>query len=115
MSISVNNPAASRVWFDVNSLWLELRDGRLLAVPLAYFPRLQKATPKQRAKFEISGGGTGIHWNQLDEDISVAGLLSGKGDQTRSAIAATNAKSTFRRTANTRRKRAGKRSKLLTE
>lgn len=85
MSTSVNNPAASRVWFEKDSLWLELRDGRLLAVPLAYFPRLENATAKQRSKFELSGGGTGIHWDDLDEDISVSGLLAGRGDQTVSA------------------------------
>jgi hypothetical protein len=60
---------------------LRLADGRQLAVPLAYFPRLLSATPQQRMKFELSGGGTGIHWIELDEDISVAGLLMGYGDK----------------------------------
>ncbi|MBK8269987.1 MAG: DUF2442 domain-containing protein [Planctomycetes bacterium] len=106
MNISANNPSASRVWFDANSLWLELRDGRQLSVPLAYFPRLQNATVKQRAKFEMSGGGTGLHWDDLDEDISVAGLLAGRGDQTRSA-ASPPVKSKSKRNSNgmTRRKR----------
>lgn len=85
MSISVTEPAAQRVWFDDDNLWVELTDGRQLAVPLAYFPRLGRATPRQRARFETSGGGTGLHWDALDEDISVAGLLAGRGDQTRSA------------------------------
>jgi hypothetical protein len=57
-------------------------DGRQLAVPLAYFPRLINATPEQRQNFEISGNGTGIHWECIDEDISVEGLLKGFGDTT---------------------------------
>ena len=73
---------ASKIWFDKENLWVLLRDGRQLAVPMAYFPRLLKATPIKRNQYEISGGGTGIHWNKLDEDISVAGLLLGHGDLT---------------------------------
>ena len=76
------NPTAAKVWFDENSLWVGLRDGRQLSVPLAYFPRLLKASASQRLKFELSGGGTGIHWDELDEDISVAGLLLGQADAT---------------------------------
>ena len=75
--------AAKRVWFDDLNLWIELVDGRQLAVPLAYFPRLLNATPPQREQFEMSGGGTGLHWDALDEDISVEGLLLGIGDRTR--------------------------------
>lgn len=77
MSIS-----AKSLRFDENSMWVELADGRSLGIPLAWFPRLLAATPEQRAGFEISGGGTGLHWPELDEDISVAGLLAGRGDQT---------------------------------
>ena len=73
---------ATRVWFDQSYMWTELADGRRLAVPLAYFPRLDKATPGQREQYEISGNGTGLHWPHLDEDISVEGLLFGWGDQT---------------------------------
>jgi len=83
MIISASRAAASRVWFDAENLWLELLDGRQLAVPLAYFPRLQRATPEQRQCFELSGGGTGLHWDALHEDISVPALLAGRGDQTR--------------------------------
>ena len=75
--------AAKRVWFDDLNLWIELVDGRQLAVPLAYFPRLLKATSQQREQFEMSGGGTGLHWDALDEDISVEGLPLGIGDRTR--------------------------------
>ncbi|NOT01942.1 MAG: DUF2442 domain-containing protein [Phycisphaerales bacterium] len=83
MDILANRPAANRVWFDDANLWVELTDGRTLGVPLAYFPRLQRATPRQRARFEMSGGGTGLHWDSLDEDISVRALVLGRGDQTR--------------------------------
>ena len=75
-------PRAQRVFFQDDSLWVELRDGRTLGVPLAYFPRLLGATPEQRDQYEISGGGTGLHWDQLDEDISVKWLLLGSGDRT---------------------------------
>lgn len=70
-------------------MWLTLVDGRKLGVPLAYFPRLLAATPQQRERYEFSGNGTGIHWNELDEDISVQGLLMGLGDRTRSNRIAT--------------------------
>ena len=73
---------AAKVWFDETNLWVSLHDGRQLSVPLAYFPRLLRATLQQRKKFELSGGGIGIHWDALDEDISVAGLLLGQGDVT---------------------------------
>ena len=75
---------ASKVWFDANFMWVELQDGRQLAVPLSYFPRLLKATQPQRRKYELSGGGLGIHWNSLDEDISVPGLLMGVPDTVKS-------------------------------
>ena len=64
-------------------MWVDLADGRRLGVPLAYFPRLLKASPEQRNRYELSGAGSGIHWDELDEDISVEGLLMGIGDQTR--------------------------------
>jgi hypothetical protein len=73
---------ASKVWFDKENLWVSLRDGRQLSIPLAYFPRLLKASVAMRKKYKLSGGGTGIHWDELDEDISVPGLLLGQGDLT---------------------------------
>lgn len=72
---------ATRAWCDEDSLWLDLSDGRTLGVPLAWFPRLLRATPEQRAAVQIST--RGLHWEELDEDISVEGLLAGRGDQTR--------------------------------
>jgi len=77
--------AANKVWFDEVNIWLELTDGRQLSVPLAYFPRLLHANKDQLQQFELSGGGTGIHWDTLDEDISVEGLLLGIGDRTKAA------------------------------
>ena len=82
MSALAIEATASKIWFDDENLWVLLRDGRQLSIPLAYFPRLLKATPEKRNQYEISGGGMGLHWNKLDEDISVAGLLLGHGDMT---------------------------------
>ena len=78
--------SAKSVRFDDDSMWVELDDGRTLGVPLAWFPRLLDATAEQRAAYEISRGG--LHWEELDEDISIAGLLLGRGDQTRRRPAA---------------------------
>jgi hypothetical protein len=72
---------ATKVWFDEDSLWLDLSDGRTLSVPLAWLPKLLRATPEQRREVTIST--RGLHWEALDEDISVEGLLAGRGDQTR--------------------------------
>lgn len=71
---------AKSVRFDADSMWVELDDGRTIGVPLAWFPRLLHATPQQREQARISS--RGLHWEQLDEDISVAGLLAGLGDRT---------------------------------
>lgn len=72
---------ARSVSFDDSMMWVDLVDGRRLGVPLAYFPRLLRAAPEARARFVISGGGSGLHWDDLDEDISVDGLLLGIGDR----------------------------------
>ncbi len=71
---------ATGVTFDDDSMWVDLSDGRRLGVPLAWFPRLLRATPEQRATCRRSR--RGLHWAALNEDISVAGLLAGYGDQT---------------------------------
>ncbi len=60
-----------------DTLTVDLADGRTLSVPLAWYPRLLHATPEQRADWRLSGGGYGIHWAQIDEDISAEGLLKG--------------------------------------
>ena len=85
MSTLVAEAMATHVHFDKDTMWVDLADGRQLGVPLAYFPRLLRATAAQREHFVISGGGTGLHWDDLDEDISVPALLAGIGDRTRTA------------------------------
>jgi hypothetical protein len=77
MSILLDKVEATavEVAFSRNALCVTLTDGRELRVPLAWFPRLLRATPKQRSKWEFIGGGIGIHWPSLDEDISIASLL----------------------------------------
>lgn len=75
MSIS-----ATKVSFDDHTMWVDLTDGRTLGVPLAWFPRLLRATPQERAGVQISR--VGLHWESIDEDISIAGLLAGRGDLT---------------------------------
>ena len=77
---------AKSVRFDQDSMWVELSDGRTLGVPLAWFPRLLHGTAEQRDQVEISS--RGLHWEALDEDVSIDGLLAGRGDQTRSRKAA---------------------------
>jgi hypothetical protein len=68
-------PAAVDVTFSNSEMHVVLADGRRLSVPLAWFPRLAKASLEQLQCFELMGDGEGIHWPDLDEDLSVAGLL----------------------------------------
>ena len=81
MSTLTLEALAIAVSFDANNMWVKLSDGRQLGVPLAFFPRLAKATPSQRKKYLISGGGIGLHWDDIDEDISVPALLEGYIDR----------------------------------
>ena len=82
MSILAVEPMAKKLEFDPDNMWVELTDGRQIGIPLAYFPRLLNATSKQRNAYIISGGGTGLHWEELDEDICVKSLIMGIGDRT---------------------------------
>ncbi len=66
---------ASAVWFDSHMMHVRLLDGREISVPIEWFPRLRDATEQQRKNWRLIGKGVGIHWEDLDEDISVAGLL----------------------------------------
>jgi Protein of unknown function (DUF2442) len=77
-AVEISVPAAEMVTVTEDSLTIELSDGRSLSVPLAWFPRLVYATPTERKNWRLIGRGQGIHWNTLDEDISVEGLLAGK-------------------------------------
>ena len=79
--------SALSIAFDDDTFSVELSDGRTIRVPLVWFPRLLHATSEQRSRYELSR--LGIHWEAIDEDISVDGLLAGRGDVTRSlAVAA---------------------------
>ncbi len=82
--ITSPEPIAAR--FDDDNMWVELEDGRTIGVPLAWFPRLFHATKSQREAFELSR--CGIHWADIDEDISIAGLIAGRGDSLRTSGAA---------------------------
>jgi hypothetical protein len=68
------------VRFEGDKFWVDLSDGRTLGVPLSWFPVLEAATSEQRAAFYVSS--RGLHWDEIDEDISVQGLLEGRGDMT---------------------------------
>jgi len=70
------NPLAVSVSFEGESLFVRLADGREIGVPIEWFPKLRDATAEQRDKWRLIGGGIGIHWPDLDEDISVEGLLT---------------------------------------
>jgi hypothetical protein len=78
MTFSVAKPTAVR--FDSDSMWVDLSDGRVVGVPLAWFPRLLRATTEQRSRVRLTT--RGLQWDALDEDISIAGLLAGQGDLT---------------------------------
>jgi len=68
-------PLARSVRFTQRDLVVTLRDGRTVRTPLNWYPRLVKGTPAQRGRWELIGGGIGIHWPALDEDLSVDGML----------------------------------------
>jgi len=65
------------VEFDEEMMKVVLTDGRILSVPLLWFPVLREAMPEQRARYEIGGGGISLHWPALDEDLSIANLMAG--------------------------------------
>ncbi len=65
------------VRFTDDAISVDLFDGRTITVPLAWYPRLLHATPEQRANWQIAGAGYGIHWPDIDEDLSTQGLLQG--------------------------------------
>jgi len=79
MTISTPNVdlRIANVQIDAERLSIDLVDGRIVSVPLAWYPRLFNASPQQRANWQIAGGGYGIHWPDIDEDLSAEGLLQG--------------------------------------
>ena len=78
-SLTLNiEPIAQSVETSDSELVVKLTDGRVLSAPLVWFPRLHNATSAKRNVYELMGNGVGIHWPELDEDVSVAGLLAGR-------------------------------------
>jgi hypothetical protein len=77
-TLTLTIPRAINVTITEDTLSVDLEDGRTIAVPLGWYPRLAHGTPTERANFQMSGAGYGIHWPDLDEDLGVEGLLSGK-------------------------------------
>lgn len=78
MSTLINkstNALASKVWFSKDMLFVHLQDGREIGVPLLWFPRLRTATEEQLNEWRLIGNGVGIHWESIDEDISISALL----------------------------------------
>ena len=71
-------PKAENVRVTTDTLSVDLSDGRTISVPLEWFPRLVHATPEERDNWRLIGRGHGIHWEDIDEDISVEGLIAGK-------------------------------------
>ena len=69
---------ATDVRFDKKNVHVRLKDGREISVPLEWFPRLRGASPKQRKNWRLVGKGIGIHWPELDEDLSIDGLIGAK-------------------------------------
>ena len=68
---------AKEISFDDELMHVQLTDGRIVSVPIIWFPILRHATPEQRKKYEIGGGGVSLHWPELDEDLSLANLMAG--------------------------------------
>jgi hypothetical protein len=77
ISTKVADERVTDVRFEDERLIVDLADGRTIAVPVAWYPRLAGATPEQRAHWEVAGAGYGIHWPDIDEDLSTEGLLRG--------------------------------------
>lgn len=75
--ISDTDLRVMNISIDEDRLTVELMDGRTIGVPLAWYPRLANATPQQRNNWELAGAGYGIHWPDIDEDLSTEGLLQG--------------------------------------
>jgi hypothetical protein len=76
--VTERDTLAESVRFSDDSLVVQLDDGRVLSVPLTWYPRLLHGTPVEREDYELIGDGEGIHWPELDEDISVEGLIVGR-------------------------------------
>jgi hypothetical protein len=78
LAVEIEIPYAVDVQTTDDTLTVDLSDGRTISVPLGWYPRLEYATPEERLNWRLIGKGQGVHWDDIDEDISVEGLLSGK-------------------------------------
>ena len=78
-SAATDAPVVTSVKVTSDALVVRLRDGRVVSVPLTWYPRLAAATPSERRRWELVGPGIGIHWPAIDEDVSVEALLAGQG------------------------------------
>lgn len=78
LAVEIEIPYAADVRATEDTLTLDLSDGRTISVPLGWYHRLEHAKPDERANWRLIGRGKGIHWEDIDEDISVEGLLAGK-------------------------------------
>jgi len=77
LAVKINIPKANNLNVTEDTLTVELDDGRTISVPLAWYPRLQEASVGERNNWRLVGGGQGMHWSDIDEDISVQGIISG--------------------------------------
>ena len=75
-------PLADHLTFSKDMMWVHLKDARILGIPFEYYPRLLHASLKQLKNYKMSGDGAGLHWDAINEDISVEGLILGRCDQT---------------------------------
>jgi hypothetical protein len=92
-------PAATNVLVTEDTLTVDLSDGRTIWVPLDWYPRLVHGTPEERSDWRLIGRGEGIHWPQLDDDISVEGLIAGKpSNESQRSLAAHPKRSPYGRT-----------------
>ena len=78
LAVEIEIPYAVDVHATADTLTVDLSDGRTISVPLGWYPRLEHASPDERSNWRLIGKGQGIHWEDIDEDISVEGLLAGK-------------------------------------
>jgi hypothetical protein len=81
LTIEINDIKADNVKFADDTFFVDLSDGRTIAVPIAWYPRLFHANQAERNNWRLIGNGEGIHWQDLDEDISIENLISGKSSQ----------------------------------
>lgn len=78
LAIEIEIPYAVDVCLTEDTLTVDLSDGRTISVPLGWYPRLEHATPEERANWRFIGKGQGIHWEDVDEDISIDGIIAGR-------------------------------------